>query len=145
MYSSKNMLYILSMLEAIEKICLYAEGFEDEEVFYSANRQLNFNACVNLLIACGEENKKIAPGLKHTEAVNWKNISAMRDKLSHDYRGIDESIVWNIIQEYLPTLKEALIEMIPYVESYDIYLQEALQSDHYTELKYLQSLLKEEH
>ena len=58
MFDSRNMLYILTILEAIEKISLYCDAFEDEEQFYQANNQLNFNATVNLLIAIGEENKK---------------------------------------------------------------------------------------
>ena len=61
----------------------------------------------------------------------------MRDKLSHDYRGVDESIVWNIIQEYLPRLKEALIKIIPQVDNYQNYLKEALMSDYYKDLLYL--------
>ncbi len=137
MFESKNMLYILTMLEAIEKVFIYSSDFVDEEEFYDANRQLNFNATVNLLIAIGEENKKIDKDLKTSTTVNWKNISAMRDKLSHDYRGVDESIVWNIIQEYLPKLKEALIEIIPQVDNYQNYLDEALMSDYYKDLLYL--------
>ena len=113
MFDSKNMLHILTILEAIEKIFIYSKGFKDEEEFYYANRQLNFNATVNLLIAIGEENKKIDKNLKTSPLINWKNLSAMRDKISHDYRGVDESIVWSVIQDYLPKLKIALIEIIP--------------------------------
>ena len=89
------------------------------------------------MIAIGEENKKIDKDLKTSTTVNWKNIAAMRDKLSHDYRGVDESIVWNIIQEYLPRLKEALIEIILQVDNYQNYLNEALMSDYYKDLLYL--------
>ena len=64
MFDSKNVLYILTMLEAIEKIFIYSADFEDEEEFYFANKQLNFNASVNLLIAIGEENKKINEELR---------------------------------------------------------------------------------
>ncbi len=125
------MLHILTMLEAIEKINIYSKDFKDEEEFYYANKQLNFNATVNLLIACGEENKKIDSGLKTSNLVNWKNISAMRDKISHDYRGADESIVWDIIQNYLPKLKLSLIEMIPKIENHQKYLEKALKSKYY--------------
>ena len=65
MFESKNMLYILTMLEAIEKVFIYSSDFVDEQEFYDANRQLNFNATVNLLIAIGEENKKIDKDLKN--------------------------------------------------------------------------------
>jgi uncharacterized protein with HEPN domain len=58
MFSDKNLAYILTTLEAIEKINLYTKDFIDPEVFYEANDQLNFNATYNLLIVVGEESKK---------------------------------------------------------------------------------------
>lgn len=144
MFSSKNILHILTILEAIEKIKIYSDEFEDEEEFYYANKQLNFNATVNLLIACGEENKKIDSGLKTSKIINWKNLSAMRDKISHDYRGVDETIVWSVIQEYLPKLKEALVEMIPKIDNYKTYLKEALSSEYYEDLIYLRDMIEQE-
>ena len=98
MFNSKNLTYILTMLESIEKI---------------------------------------------SKEINWKNISALRDKISHNYCGIDEYIVWDIIQNYLPKLKSALIEMIPKIEDYKIYLKEALNSEYYEDLKYLEKLIKD--
>jgi len=144
MFDIKNLTYILTMLEAIEKIFIYSSNFEDEEDFYHANKQLNFNASVNLLIAIGEENKKIDENLKISKEINWKNISALRDKISHNYRGIDEYIVWDIIQNYLPKLKIVLIKMIPKIEDYKIYLKEALNSEYYEDLKYLEKLIKDQ-
>ncbi len=137
MFSSKNITYILTILEAIEKIFYYSKGFEDEEEFFYTNKQLNFNATVNLLIAIGEENKKIDDALKSSDALSWKNISAMRDKISHNYRGIDESMVWDILQNYLPTLKKLLIEMLPKIQNYQTYVEEALKSEYYEDLHYL--------
>ncbi|MGE4420226.1 MAG: DUF86 domain-containing protein [Sulfurimonas sp.] len=137
MYSSKNITYILTILEAIEKIFYYSNNFEDEEEFFHANKQLNFNATVNLLIAIGEENKKIDDALKSTDDISWKNISAMRDKIAHNYRGIDESMVWDIVQNYLPTLKKLLIEMLPKIQNSQIYIEEALKSEYYEDLVYL--------
>ena len=102
-----------------------------------ANKQLNFNASVNLLIAIGEENKKIDEELKTSNKINWKNLSAMRDKVSHNYRGIDESMVWEIIKDYLPTLKILLIEMLPKIENSELYIKEALKTQYYEELHYL--------
>lgn len=137
MFDSKNVLYILTMLEAIEKIFIYSTDFKNEEEFYFANKQLNFNASVNLLIAIGEENKKIDEELKISNKINWKNISAMRDKISHNYRGIDESMVWEIIKDYLPNLKILLIEMLPKIENSKIYIKQALKTQYYEDLQYL--------
>jgi uncharacterized protein with HEPN domain len=142
MYDAKNILHILTILEAIEKINIYSKDFEDGEAFYLADKQLHFNATVNLLIAIGEENKKIDDGLKSSNIINWKNLSAMRDKLSHNYRGIDESIVWNIIHEYLPKLKEALIEVIPKIDNHQVYIEEAIKSSYYEDLRYLKKFFQ---
>lgn len=139
MFSSKNTLYILTMLEAIEKVFIYSKDFKDEEQFYFANKQLNFNATVNLLIAIGEENKKIDDDLKISSNIKWQNISAMRDKISHNYRGIDESIVWEIIKDYLPKLKVLLIDMLPKIEDSKLYIKEALKSRYYEDLEYLKT------
>jgi uncharacterized protein with HEPN domain len=140
MFESKNMLYILTILEAIEKIFYYSTDYKDEEEFFYANKQLNFNATVNLLIAIGEENKKIADGLKTSTDINWKNISALRDKISHNYRGIDESMVWDILTNYLPKLKVALIDMLSKVEDSKVYIQEALKNRYYEDLYYLKEV-----
>ncbi|MFA9239091.1 MAG: DUF86 domain-containing protein [Candidatus Paceibacteria bacterium] len=105
MFDSKNVLYILTMLEAIEKIFIYSADFEEE--------------------------------LKTSNKINWKNLSAMRDKVSHNYRGIDESMVWEIIKDYLPTLKILLIEMLPKIENSELYIKEALKTQYYEELHYL--------
>ena len=61
----------------------------------------------------------------------------MRDKISHNYRGIDESMVWDIIQNYLPILKTLLIEILPKIENYKVYIEEALKSKYYEDLIYL--------
>lgn len=65
MYNSKNLTYILTILEAIEKISYYSKEFKDEEEFYFANKQLNFNATVNLLIAIVRKIKRLMIILKH--------------------------------------------------------------------------------
>ena len=144
MFESKNLIHILTILEAIEKISLYSAEFKDEDEFFHANKQLNFNAVVNLLIAIGEENKKIEESLKKTQNFNWKALSAMRDKMSHNYRGVDESIVWDIIQNYLPPLKATLLLLLPKVSKYRHYIAEAINTEFYEDLKYLQALFIED-
>jgi len=100
----------------------------------------NITYILTMLEAIGEENKKIDNSLKTSNLVNWKNISAMRDKISHNYRGIDESMVWDIITNNLSNLKIALIEMLPKIENYKLYIEEALSSYYYEDLKYLKDI-----
>ena len=44
-----DLLYLLNILESIEKIRLYGAETQDAEAFYQLNDQLNFNASLNLL------------------------------------------------------------------------------------------------
>ena len=45
----------------------------------------------------------------HT-TINWRRISGFRNRIVHDYFGIDYSIVWKIKEMYLPELIERLSE-----------------------------------
>jgi len=137
MYSDKNLIYIFTILEAIEKINLYTKVFEDDESFYYANDQMNFNAVVSLLIAIGEENKKIDTQIKSDVNFTWNDISKMRDKISHNYRGINPYMVWDIIQNLLQEYKEVLISVLPKVDDFNDALDDALQSEFYLNLGYL--------
>lgn len=106
MYSDRNLAYILTVLEAIEKIFLYTKDFNDPDVFYSSNDQLNFNATYTLLIVVAEESKKIEPLLKKEfDNIPWRKIGQFRNHLVHQYRGADPEIIFDIVHSYLPDLK----------------------------------------
>ncbi len=65
MYSDKNLVHILTILEVIEKIFIYVKEIETADDFLWHDNQKNINASVALLIAIGEETKKINDGLKN--------------------------------------------------------------------------------
>ena len=56
-----------------------------------------------------EAAKKVPEEFKtaHPE-VNWKAMARMRDKLIHQYFGVDYSLVWNTVQESIPELEMQL-------------------------------------
>ena len=137
MYSDNNLIYVFTILESIEKINLYTKDLADDEEFYYANNQMNFNAVVGLLIAIGEENKKIDQQIKDDYAFNWNDISKMRDKISHNYRGINPYMVWDIIKNSLGEYQNILREILPKINQYEEALDDALNSNFYTNLKYL--------
>ena len=137
MYSDNNLIYIFTILESIEKINLYTKDLADDEEFYYANNQMNFNAVVSLLIAIGEENKKIDQQIKDDYTFNWNDISKMRNKISHNYRGINPYMVWDIIKNSLGEYQNILSEILPNIDQYEEVLDDALSSNFYTHLKYL--------
>ncbi len=95
MYSSDNLLYILTILEAIEKVKKYTNRFPSAKAFFDADDQLFFHATTNLLLTIGEESKKLEKGLKNEfPNIPWNAIAGMRNRLVHDHRGDDLNLVF---------------------------------------------------
>jgi uncharacterized protein with HEPN domain len=61
----------------------------------------------------GEAVKKLSPELKgrHPEIL-WKDVAGMRDKLIHDYFGVDLDAVWDTVKKDIPPLKDEIREVI---------------------------------
>ncbi|MBN2824106.1 MAG: hypothetical protein JXQ76_02190, partial [Campylobacterales bacterium] len=85
----------------------------------------------------GKENKKIEDVIKNSYPFVWGNISKMRDKMSHNYRGVSAYRVWDIVQNWLPQYKALLIEILQKVEDFQEALDDALNSEYYIHLNYL--------
>ena len=45
--------------------------------------------------------------------VPWENIIGMRHKVVHDYLGVDEDIVWQVVTGDLPKLVASLEPLVP--------------------------------
>jgi uncharacterized protein with HEPN domain len=89
--SIKNdLMYLLNIEEYIGKIQKYTENINSPEELYELNDQLNFNGSINLLVNIGENVSRISNELKaeYTE-IEWQQIKDFRNKIVHDYVGID--------------------------------------------------------
>jgi uncharacterized protein with HEPN domain len=144
MYDDKNLIYIFTILECIEKCWIYSKDYENSEDFITKNDQRDLNATISMFIAIGEESKKIDINLKNDVSIdiNWKAISGIRDKISHNYRGIDEDILWAIIHNDLYLVKNALIEMIQLLNPNENLIKEFLNSPYYKNLQYINHIIE---
>ena len=133
MYNYKNILYLVSAISAAEKAIHYSQKFTTAVEFLEADEQVYFNATITLLIAIGEEVKKIDKHLLQTEPnIEWQNIFDMRNVLAHDYRGIDEDIVFMVVKKELPKLKLVLVEFVKMFPKNE--LEEVLETKQYRHL-----------
>jgi uncharacterized protein with HEPN domain len=67
------------------------------------------HAFVRSIEIIGEAVKNISLEIKALyPEINWRKIAGTRDKMIHNYFEIDLEIVWDIIKNKLPTLKEAI-------------------------------------
>ncbi len=64
-----------------------------------------------------ESTQKISKSLKLTASdIPWYNIGDFRNRLVHEYLGIDLGIVWKVIKKDLPKLKKRVQKMIEFLE-----------------------------
>ena len=70
-------------------------------------------AVVRSLEIIGEATKKIPADFKvKCGSIQWKNMAGMRDRLIHDYIGVNYSIVWDVFNNKIPELFEQIQNVI---------------------------------
>ena len=78
------------------------------ESFYT--NVLYQKAFVRSLEIIGEAIKQVPDSFRQAHLyIDWKSFAGLRDKLIHDYMGVDYEIVWDVIKNELPPLKQKLL------------------------------------
>lgn len=91
------------ILDSIQKIKKYTEGM-DYNLFILDDKTID--ACVRNFEIIGEVSSKIEDDFKLTHPeIEWKRMKGLRNRMIHDYSGIDYQVVWDIISEYLNELE----------------------------------------
>jgi uncharacterized protein with HEPN domain len=105
-----DLAYIDHILDCIRKINKFSSGLTFNN--FKTN-ELVQDAIIRNIEIIGEASKKVSENTKQTcYKIPWKEISGMRDKLIHDYMGIDAKVVWKTIKEDIPTLEKFITEIL---------------------------------
>lgn len=104
-----NHLLVLDMLESAYRVQSYTENIVYKEFI---NDQKTLDAVVRNFEVLGEASNRILPEFQfENPQIPWKRLRGYRNRLIHEYFGVDYQIVWDIIQEDLGALIEELEEV----------------------------------
>ncbi len=98
------------ILDAIDEINSYLIT-ADLSVFLE-NSMMRF-ACIKQMEIIGEASNHLSSELKtRFSEVAWAQIVGMRNVFTHEYFGIDSNVVWEIIRDDIPELREKVVHIL---------------------------------
>jgi uncharacterized protein with HEPN domain len=106
---NRDALYLQHVLDALGKVERYVT-VGHAEFMATSHWQ---DAVIRQLEIIGEAVKHISPEtLGRRPDIPWRRIAGMRDVLIHDYMGVDLEAVWQVTQNNLGQLRQAVEELL---------------------------------
>ncbi|HEX9386195.1 MAG TPA: DUF86 domain-containing protein [Anaerolineales bacterium] len=108
--SRDESLYLGDIQESCEKILRFTKGMAYKEFVHD---DLHFDAVLRNLEVIGEAVKNISEETRITYPnVKWRKIAGFRDIVAHEYFGVNEETVWDIVKNQVPDLLEVVKTML---------------------------------
>jgi uncharacterized protein with HEPN domain len=103
-------LLINDIFDSINAIINYTSDINEDDFLIDRKTQ---DAVSRNFSIIGEAASRLSESFKQSHtSVNWREIKDFRNKLIHDYFGVNPDIVWNIIQNDLPVLKITIFQIM---------------------------------
>jgi len=102
--------YLNHILDECRFILITTSGTTKDQLL---ENEVMKRAVVRSLEIIGEACKKIPADVKlKWHIISWKNMAGMRDRLIHDYVGVNYSIVWDVVVNKIPELEKQIAIVI---------------------------------
>jgi uncharacterized protein with HEPN domain len=103
-------LIVEDILESCHKIMAYTKDITFKEFIADPK---TIDAVVRNFEIIGEAANRLPEEFKGShQEIEWLRIRGFRNRIVHDYFGIDYSIVWQVKETYLPKLIESLKNLV---------------------------------
>jgi uncharacterized protein with HEPN domain len=101
--------YLLHIRDAIDRITSYTVDGRDAFLEHPMIQ----DAVLRNMEILGEAAKRVSePTRSQAPEIPWREMAGMRDKLIHDYFGVDLSLVWDVVVSELPDVRDRLGELL---------------------------------
>jgi len=107
-------------LQHILDECIYVRSVisDDMQIEQFLRDETLKRAVTRSLSIIGEATKKIPADVKYAwQSISWRDMAGMRDKLVHDYIGVNYYIVWDVAKNIIPKLAVQIESIISSVKN----------------------------
>lgn len=102
--------YLQDIADVIENIEKFTAGIDYEK--FKTDEKTIF-AVIRAFEIIGEATKKLPVEMRNKyPEVPWKEMAGFRDKLTHEYFGVDLKVVWQTLKEDIPLLKPMISKVL---------------------------------
>jgi uncharacterized protein with HEPN domain len=102
--------FLLDIQDALQRILEYTTGMNWDTYLKDHKTQ---DAVIRNLEVIGEATKSLSDTLlSQHPGIPWRDMAGTRDRLMHHYFGVNQEIIWQIIEQDLPALKSQIEQVI---------------------------------
>lgn len=107
--SREWVIYVRDMVSCCDRVIAYTDGVSREAF---DERGMVFDATVRNLELLGEAASRLPDEVRAMAPhIEWRKLIGLRNILIHSYFGVDEGIIWDVIQNKVRPLKAALLTL----------------------------------
>lgn len=104
--SPEDQLFLNDLTLSCDKILRYSSGLSREQFFAE---EKTYDAVLRNLEILGEAVKHLSREFRDAHPkIEWRKIAGLRDMVIHEYFGLDAHILWDVVSNEVPRLREQL-------------------------------------